>query len=431
MNISVKSYLSHFDKHRDSLSHHLPWLTEKRESAARSLAETGFPNASQEDWQFSNPATFLKTSFTLPDYKDQPLNNNHFIHSVPYSYRIQFLNGFCVSIETGKTEQPNGPIVQNLKETLKTSPDIVQLYLGKSASQGNGFTALNTALFEEGAWIHIPKNVQLEHPIQILFHTDTSLPIVTFPRTLIVLEDFAQTSIIEGYFGNSTVPYWTNAVTEWNLGENAKGHHLRFQEESLSAAHIGTVKTRQRSNSQWISNEYTLGAQFCRNAIETALLGEGSETHLNGLYIAGNKQQVDHHTLIDHNKPHCSSQECYKGILDGQSRAVFNGKVVVHKDAQKTQAAQSNKNLLLSKEGWVHTKPDLEIYADDVKCAHGATVGQIQEEALFYLRSRGLTQLQARQLLMHAFAHEMVEKIENKTLRETFTHHLGKRLVQK
>jgi Fe-S cluster assembly protein SufD len=282
----------------------------------------------------------------------------------------------------------------------------------------NGFTALNTAFISEGAFVYIPRNVSVEPPLHLLFASDgLASKIATFPRVLIVAEEHSKATVIESYGGFKDDSYFTNAVVEVVLGDGAQLDHYKIQRESTEAFHVATTAADLGPNSSYDTTAVTLGAELSRNDISVLMDHEGAECWVDGLYIVTTGQHTDTHSVIDHRQPHCTSHQIYKGILDGKSRAVFNGKIFVRHDAQKTDAMQTNKNLLLSNEARVDTKPQLEIFADDVKCAHGAAVGQIDEDELFYLKTRGIHPDLARNLLTYGFAEEVIGKIKVGSIR--------------
>jgi Fe-S cluster assembly protein SufD len=272
--------------------------------------------------------------------------------------------------------------------------------------------ALNTALHQDGACILIERNVEVSKPLHLLFISSANgRPLASFPRNLIVAAEGSRVSLVEHYAGLNGGGYFTNAVTEIVQGENAAVDYYKIQEERRNAFHIATVQVRQSRSSRFSSHSISMGGALVRNDINAVLDGEGAECTLNGLYTLDGEQHEDNHTRIEHARPHCTSHELYKGILDGSSTGVFNGKIYVHKDAQKTDAKQTNKNLIRSEKAAINTKPQLEIFADDVKCTHGATIGQLDEEAVFYLRARGIGEEEARNLLTCAFARDIIDRI--------------------
>ncbi|MGH7429263.1 MAG: Fe-S cluster assembly protein SufD, partial [Candidatus Methylomirabilaceae bacterium] len=306
-----------------------------------------------------------------------------------------------------------GVTAGSLAAALETDPTSLEPHLTRYARhEEHPFVALNTAFIEDGAFVHVPKGQVLNEPIHLLYvSTAGGTPGVSHPRNLIVVDDESQAMVVESYVGLGRDVYFTNAVTEIVGGRNTVIDYCKLERESEGAFHIATLQARLDRNSTFTSHAIDLGGALVRNDLNAVLAAEGVECTLNGLYMTKGQQHVDNHTRIDHVKPHCNSRELYKGVLDGRSRGVFNGKIYVHKDAQKTDAKQTNKNLLLSENAVINTKPQLEIYADDVKCTHGSTIGQIDQDALFYLRSRGIGRQTARSLLTYAFASEMINRI--------------------
>jgi Fe-S cluster assembly protein SufD len=315
---------------------------------------------------------------------------------------------------------PAGVIVEGLGRALAEHPARVQPHLARYADyRQNGFTALNTAFIRDGAFIHVPEGRMVETPIHILYVAASGeTPSVAHPRTLIVLGNGSAVTVVESYIGLSEQTYFTNAVTEIAAGRDASVDHYRINRENRQAYHISTTHLYQQHNSHVSTFNLSMGGALTRNDTNAHLDGEHVTARLNGLYLATGQQHVDNHTAIHHARPNCDSYEVYKGILEGKSQAVFNGKVFVHQDAQETDAKQLNKNLMLSPDATVHTKPQLEIRADQVKCTHGATVGQLDEEQIFYLRTRGLSRDAACHLLTYGFAADLIRRLKVEALRE-------------
>jgi Fe-S cluster assembly protein SufD len=357
-------------------------LADIRKRAAERFEAHGFPTTREEEWRFTNVAPIAKAQFpTAP-----PNANGH-----------------------------------NLRAALEHHPELIEEYLGHYATCENTFVALNTANFEDGAFLHIPANRVIEEPLWIDFKAVPDR--ITNPRNLILVGANSQVQIVERYRGRG--PYFTNAVTEIVVGANSIVEHVKLEEESPDAFHVATIQVHQSRNSNFKSHNISLGGILVRNDVN-AVLSTGCESTLNGLYLTNGKQHIDNHTAIDHAAPHAASHELYKGILDGASSAVFNGKIFVRKHAQKTDAKQTNKNLVLSENCVINTKPELQILADDVRCTHGATIGQLDEEALFYLRTRGVGKTDARDLLIYAFARDVIDRIGIASVRE----HLEKALFE-
>jgi Fe-S cluster assembly protein SufD len=314
----------------------------------------------------------------------------------------------------------------SLAEALRADPDSVRPHFGQHAEFLNhSFVALNTAFANDGAYVRVPRGVVVERPVELVFVA--SGPGISHPRTLITAGPNAQVTIAETYIGAGDDVYFTNAVTEIVAAENAVVDHYKLQVERPQSFHVATMQVAQGRSANFCSHSISLGGALVRNDANT-VLSEGAECTLNGLYLANGRQHVDNHTAIDHAQPHAVSHELYKGILDGHATAVFNGKIYVRKDAQKTDAKQTNKNLVLSEDAVINTKPELQIWADDVRCTHGATIGQLEPEAVFYLQSRGIGKEAARDLLTYAFARDILERIRINGLRERLEQVLFERL---
>jgi Fe-S cluster assembly protein SufD len=311
--------------------------------------------------------------------------------------------------------------------------DVVPRYYGQLADyQSRAFVALNTALAGDGAYLYIPEGAVITEPIEILFLTagDSASLEMTNTRALIVAAERSQVRIVESYAALRNGVYFTNGVTEIFAAEGAVVDHYKVQEESLDAFHIHTLQVDAQRSATVSSHSFSLGGKLVRNDANAVLDGEGAEVTLNGLYLADGERLIDNHTAIDHAKAHCPSHEIYKGILGGKARAVFNGKIIVRQDAQKTDAKQTNRALLLSDNASINTKPQLEIFADDVKCTHGAAIGQLDEDAIFYLRARGLTFFEARDLLIHAFAGEIIDRVQIDELKKALEAELYAQLAK-
>ena len=383
------------------------WLQPVREAAFRRFQELGFPTTHNEEWRFTNVAPIARTTFAAgrkgivqPKLAKGPI-------------QLVFANGHLL---TRPESLPKGLEAGGFAD----EPAAVAQHLGKYASfDENAFVALNTAMTQDGALIRVARGAVIAEPIEIFYLTAASQePAATHPRALILVGPNAQCTIVERYRGTGEGVYFTNAVTEIVVGESAVVDHYKVQQETLSAYHVATLQVSIGRSAVFSSTSISLGGALVRNDAN-AVLSAGSEGTLNGLYIVNGTQHVDNHTIIDHTQPHANSHEMYKGILDGKSHAVFNGKIFVRKDAQKTDSKQTNKNLVLSDDAVVDTKPELQILADDVRCTHGATIGQLDAEALFYLQSRGIGKSEARSLLTFAFAQDVVDRIKVQSLRDS------------
>ncbi|MBC7933257.1 MAG: Fe-S cluster assembly protein SufD [Rubrivivax sp.] len=399
------------------------WIARARESAFERFEELGFPTIDDEDWKYTNVSSLARGTFRPANDESRKSLDAGAIEPFVYEEArrscLVFVNGAFRPDLSSLEAVPNG-IVSDLASALAGEHgELVRNNLGRLSGQGDdAFAALNTAFLRGGAFIHLPVGVGVEVPVQLLFLSAPSeAESASFPRVLVVGERDSRLDIIESYAATDESIYFTNAVVEIFVGEGARVTHCKVQGESERAFHVAATRAEVGKSGAYEATSVTLGAQLSRHGIEVLLDSEGAECRVDGLYIVGDGQHADTHSLIDHRKPHGTSRQNYKGILDGKSRAVFNGRVFVHEGAHQTDAVQSNKNLLLSTDARIDTKPQLEIYNDDVKCAHGATVGQLEEEELFYLRSRGLHTDLARNLLTYGFAEEIVEKIKYDSIR--------------
>jgi Fe-S cluster assembly protein SufD len=411
------------------------WLARLRTQAFESFLELGFPATRDEEWKYTNVAPIARTPFQ-PAAPVAAASVAEFITKNPLAElgcpRLVFVNGRWASELSSLQDLEPELKVMSLEAALGGGAAPLEEHLARYAGYAaHPFAALNTAFIQDGAWIEVPKRRELPKPIYLLYVTVSGAnPAVTHPRNLILLGRESQATLIEGYLGFGPSPYLTNAVTEIVLGENSILDYVKFGSESETAFHLATVKIHQARNARAHATTVTLGARLTREDTAAVLDGEGAEATLNGLYVLTGEQHADNHTTLDHARPHGSSRELYKGILDGRSTGVFNGKIIVRQDAQKTDSKQSNKNLLLSEDAAINTKPQLEIYADDVKCTHGATIGQMDAEALFYLRSRGIGRPEARNLLTVAFANDVLDKIKYPPLRERLKSNMLGRLAR-
>jgi Fe-S cluster assembly protein SufD len=394
-----------------------------RQAAFARFAELGLPTTQDEEWKYTSLAPLAQIQFEPAAEARLPtLEQIDRLAGDPAAEggaRLVFVDGHHQPQLSSRVAGAGGAFIGSLRDALSGQPELVERELARHADyQRDALIALNTAFIEDGAFIHVPARAVLPAPIHLLFvSTAQGKPALSQPRNLIVLGARSQATVVETWASLSDQVYFTNAVTEVVLGDDARLDHYKLQEEGARAFHIALTQVQHGRDSRFSSHSLALGAALARNDVRALFDREGSECTLNGLYMATGKQHLDNRTLIDHRSPRCTSRELYKGVLDGQSRGVFSGRVLVRHGAQKTDASQTNKNLLLSDEALVDTKPQLEIFADDVKCAHGAAVGQLDEDALFYLRSRGIGQDAAKSLLTYAFASEMVNLIPLAPLR--------------
>ncbi|MCP4406293.1 MAG: Fe-S cluster assembly protein SufD [Gammaproteobacteria bacterium] len=412
------------------------WLRQVRERAFESFRRSGFPGARHEDWKYTNIRPIERHAFRLAAQTcvglvEDDLGDALLAHLD--THRLVFVNGRYTPQLSKPGRLPEGVSLSSIAETINETPQLLESFLARYADPAaNGFSALNTAFMGDGALIRLQSGAVVDKPIHLLYvSTAQGEPTVFHNRNLLLAGQGSQATVIEGYVSLGDSTYLNNAITEILLEDQASIEHYKLQQESLKAYHVATLQVQQARDSRFTSHSISIGGALVRNDINSVLNAEGAECHLNGLYIVNGRQHVDYHTLVDHRQPHGISREFYKGVLAGRSRAVFNGQVYVHQDAQKTDAVQSNKNLLLSPDAEVDTKPQLEIYADDVKCSHGATVGQLDEQMLFYLRSRGIEEDLARGMLTYGFAHDIVERMGIAPLRSRVEDILLKKLPQR
>jgi len=333
---------------------------------------------------------------------------------------LVFVNGRFTAELSDLGSLPEGVRAGSLAQAIAKDGAALEAHLGRYLNiDRDAFCALNTAFLEDGAYVYLPRRTVLEAPICVLF---ISLPCegpeMTDPRNLIVAEDGTEASVVEDYVSLGSGVSFSNAVTELVAGENAVISHYLIEREDRQAFNVSTLRTQQARSSNVSSHSVLLGGGLVRNNVHPVLGGEGGECLINGLFIGNGSKHMDNYMLVEHASPHCSSRQFYNGILDGRSHGVFHGRIIVHKDAQKTDAKQTNRNLLLSDDAQIDTKPQLEIYADDVKCTHGATIGQVEENALFYMRSRGIDETSARGILLLAFANECLDRMKCQPVRE-------------
>jgi Fe-S cluster assembly protein SufD len=393
------------------------WLGSMRQCAIERFEALGFPTTKNEDWHFTSVSPIVEAAYPVrsaPGGDVKPGDLSEFTFGATDWPTIVFVNGVYAPELSSLDSVPEGVRISDLATAIEQGDPLVERHLSKIAPyELHAFTALNTAFAVDGAVVRIAKEFEVDRPIHVVFVSDAlAAKTQTNPRTLIVAERHSKATVIESYVSSGEASYFTNAVTEVLLEDGANLSHLKIQRESPRALHVGTIEAEQRRDSHYQSFSFSTGAALARTNIYTTLNGDGAGATLNGLYMLDGEQHCDHQTRIEHAQPNCFSRELYKGVLDGASHGVFNGKVYVHPIAQKTDGKQTNNVLLLSERAQVDTKPQLEIYADDVKCTHGATVGRIDQTALFYMKSRGINNELARRLLTYAFAAEVLETIE-------------------
>jgi len=399
------------------------WLWPLRQAGMARFAELGFPTLQDEDWRFTNVAPIARLPFKPmlaagADPAESVLKD--YVFAGLAGPRLVFVNGHFNSKLSSVRDLPAGVKIASLASVLASDSAIIEKQLNRCARMDDSaFAALNQAFFLDGGFIHIPAGKIIEEPVQLIFiSTARQNGDTIHPRNLIVAGADSKATVIESYLSAGSVAYFTNAVTEIIAGDNVALEHVKFQDEAADAFHVATIAGELGRASNVNVHSFALGAKLSRNNIRARLAGEGLECILNGLYLTRDEQLADHHMVVEHAQPQCASHEYFNGILDDKSRGVFHGRIYVHPVAQKTDAKQTNKNLLLSDDATADTKPQLEIYADDVKCTHGATVGQLNEESIFYLRSRGIPEPTARRMLIHAFAGEIIERVKCGPVRE-------------
>jgi Fe-S cluster assembly protein SufD len=409
------------------------WLKELRDGAIARFDTLGFPTTKQEAWRFTSVAPIADTPFELahpasriPQLAEiQPL----LLGEGP---RLVFVNGFLV--RSLSTPLADGVRLDGLAQALVDAPDLVRQHLGRYAAfTDRPFAALNTAFARDGAFVHVPAKVTALEPIQLLFLATPltgGARLVAHPRNLIVIEREARATVVETYAALGDGVYWTNAVTEVVVGDGARVDCYRVQRESDRAYHVAVTDVHQGRDSTVNLHAVSFGAALARHDLRGTLAGSGGYLILNGLYVLAGDQHADHHTAIDHAAPHCESHEYFNGVLDGRSRGVFNGRIIVRPGAQKTDSKQTNNNLLLSGDAHADSQPQLEIYADDVKCTHGSTVGPLDPKALFYLRSRGIGETEARRLMTYGFAAEILNRMDVAPLRAQLDRIVRARLAE-
>ena len=410
------------------------WLLPVRKAGIASFAEQGFPTLHDEDWRFTNVAPIAKLHFRCATPAAVNGAEPAALEAAAFTklggHRLVFVNGYFSAKLSSGAPVSGGARIESLSAALAQDAALIEKHLGKYArTLGNPFAALNQALFSDGAFIYAPRGVEVAEPVQLIYVSSANKSGETIlPRNLIIAEANSKLTVVESYVSAGDVPYFTNAVTELLAGDNAAVEHIKLQDEAASAFHIATIAGEFGRTSRTHVHSFALGAKLSRNNIRAKLAGEGLECILNGLYLTKGEQLADHHMIVEHAQPHCASHEYFNGILDDKSKGVFHGRIYVHPVAQKTDAKQTNKNLLLSDDASADTKPQLEIYADDVKCTHGATVGQLNPESIFYLRTRGLDTAMARQMLIHAFAGEIIERIQCEPARSVMDRLVWERL---
>jgi len=408
------------------------WLRQLREDAWQRFHAVGFPTTHDEDWRFTNLATLAKTPFRrlAKDGVAVVAEQIGKFRVAGAACQLVFINGHFDPRLSDLTNLPKGLEICSLLGAIDCgmigaapegcAPEGIEQHLGRYAdAERDVFVALNTALWEDGAYLRIRRGAVIEKPVHLLYvSAGDGAEIMTHPRTLIIAEPTSHVSVIEDYVSIGAEAAFSNAVTELVAGQDAVVSHFLVERENLAAFNVSTLRLEQARGTNVASHSVLLGGGLVRNNVHPVLAGDGAECLINGLFVGAGHQHLDNYMMVEHAQPQCGSRQFYNGILDDRAHGVFHGRIVVHKDAQKTDAKQTNRNLLLSDNARIDTKPQLEIYADDVKCTHGATIGQIEDEQLFYLRSRGIEDTSARELLLYAFAAECLDRMQSEAARE-------------
>ena len=423
-----EKYLEIFDQFNNRADAGQPrWLQRLRQDAFARFSEIGFPTTHDEDWRFTNVAAVSNAAFELAGVEAVTKEQLEPFGASQFACCLVFVNGLFSRELSTLAELPKGVAVGSLAAQLKNDPAGVEHHLGQYLNtQRDSFASLNTAFIEDGVYVHVPRGSVVETPIYVLYVTvPGAAPTMNHPHNLIMAQENSQVTVVEDYVSLGDGITFSNAATELVAGDNANVSHYMIVREGEQAYNFSTLRIQQGRHANVATHSLLLSGALVRNNVHPVLAGEGSECLINGLFMANGRQHMDNYMLVEHASPHCDSRQFYNGILNGQSHGVFHGRIIVHKDAQKTDAKQTNRNLLLSDDAQIDTKPQLEIYADDVKCTHGATIGQFDDNALFYLRSRGLAEAAARHVLLLAFANQCLDRMNSPQLRD----HLEKLVV--
>jgi len=411
-----------------------PWLMNQRRGAVESLARLGVPQRRQESWRYTSLERLLGQGFVPAAGTIAPQDSDLESLLLPKldTWRLVFVNGRFAPNHSDLDGLPPGVMATSLLQSIGSNPIVASRWLGRAAgAPEHAFSALNTAAIQDGLLIHLPRGLQLERPIEVLYLTSApGCATVVHPRALVLLEAGARATLIERFAGHDHSLYFNNALTEIFLEDGAELEHQQLQQESPAAFHLHSLFVNQNGRSRYQNTGFILGGTWSRNEIRVDFLGTEARADLQGLYVTGEQQLSDVHLDIRHTHPGCTSRADYRGLLHGKGRAVFDGRIIVNPDAHKSDAHLHNANLLLSRNAEVDTKPQLEIYADDVKCSHGASVGQLDPAQLYYLRSRGIDAAQARHMLCLGFAGEILERCRIEPLRETVRTAVAARLAQ-
>jgi len=415
-----EKYLEAFEDSKARTGAQPRWLQSLRQKAFESFSDVGFPTTHDEDWRFTKVSVVSGTPFELAEPATVSREQLEPFGISQFTPRLVFVNGLFARELSTIAALPKGVKIGSVAAQAAESPEVVQQHLGRYLNlERDAFAALNSAFIEDGLYVEVPDGAVVEQPIYAVFVTvPGSTPSMNHPRNLVIAGKNAQVTIVEDYVSLGEGATLSNAVTELIAGENAQVEHYMIVREGEQSYNFSTLRIQQGRAAKVATHSLLLSGALVRNNVHPVLAGEGSECLINGLFMANGRQHMDNYMLVEHASPHCDSRQFYNGILNGNSHGVFHGRIIVHKDAQKTDAKQTNRNLLLSDEAQIDTKPQLEIYADDVKCTHGATIGRVDENALFYLRSRGLDEASARHVLLLAFANECLERMNSQPVRD-------------
>ena len=428
------SYLESFAELEKDAKREPAWAQAMRRDAFARFCQVGFPSTHDEDWRFTNVSEIARIPFRLA-----PNGGAGLATSDLRQWRIAdaacllvFVNGHFSRELSSLGSLPRGLVVGGLAEKISGGEQALEQHMGCYLNTGrDAFCALNTAFARDGAYVHIRRGAVIEGAIHLLFvSTETDAPAMSHPRNLIIAEEDSQAAVVEDYVSLGDSVAFSNSATELIANDNAVVSHYMIEQEHRRAFNVSTLRIQQGRSANVATHSVLVGGALVRNNVHPVLAGEGGECLINGLFAGAARQHIDNYMLVEHVSPHCGSRQFYNGILDEQAHGVFHGRIIVHKDAQKTDAKQTNRNLLLSDDAQIDTKPQLEIYADDVKCTHGATIGQIESDALFYLRSRGIDERSARRLLLLAFASECLDRMKEARIRQHIEKLINQRILQ-
>lgn len=427
----TSTFRSNFDRFERQAAAAAPsWLDALRRQAIRRFELVGFPTTKLEAWRHTNVAPIARTPFRLAAADDSPAARDaadRVAFGADTACELVFVNGHYSAALSRTCKLPRGARAGSLADALAADADALRPHLAKYADvEANPFVALNTGFVRDGAFVHVPRGTAIDRPIHLVFvSTAAAEPTVSHPRTLVVVEDAAQATVVETYVGGGKAAYFTNAVTEIVAGADAVVDHYKLQQEGPAAYHVATMQVRVARGGSFVSHSASTGSMLARNDLNVTMAGEGAGATLNGLVLVGGEQHVDNRTLMEHAAPNCPSHELYKHVLADKATAVFRGKIHVHQAAQKTDSKQTSKALLLSNDAYMNSQPALEIYADDVKCTHGATIGPVDEEQVFYMRSRGVGLDAARHLMTYAFAADITRRIKVEPVRRRLEEYMA------